>query len=199
MTLRSTPGNDVLVGFNGNDLMDGGAGNDTLYGGRGSDTYLFGRNSGSDTISEEYDPNGNDIDVVVFDADVRPQDVTVRRDGTGSDVLMTISGSSNTLRIRTQLYQDGSKFIYGIELFKFADGTTWDKTTINTLATTPAPKMLSAIALSDPSSPPPAATIENKVDLLINTMAAFAPDPMSDGPWQRTDPQSLVIPIAVNY
>ncbi|WP_377700636.1 calcium-binding protein, partial [Paraburkholderia solisilvae] len=139
MTLRSTPGNDVLVGFSGDDLMDGGAGNDTLYGGRGSDTYVFGRNSGNDTIYEEYDANGKDTDVVQFDADIRPQDVTVRRDGTSDDLLVTVVGSSNVLRIRNQLTQSGASFVYGVEQFRFADGTVWDKQAVAlmTLRSTP--------------------------------------------------------------
>ncbi|MFM0167713.1 hypothetical protein PQR39_45775, partial [Paraburkholderia sediminicola] len=66
-----------------------------LIGGTGSDTYLFGRRSGNDTIEEAYDPSGKDTDVVLFDADIRPQDVTVRRDGQGYDLLLTISGSNN--------------------------------------------------------------------------------------------------------
>ena len=66
MTLSGTAGNDTLIGFKGN-----------------SDVYFFGRKSGSDTIEEVYDADHRDTDAVVFDADVRPEDVTVRRDGRG--------------------------------------------------------------------------------------------------------------------
>ncbi|MFL9996173.1 calcium-binding protein, partial [Paraburkholderia sediminicola] len=129
-------GNDTLYGGAGDDVLDGGAGDDLLVGGTGSDTYLFGRKSGNDTIEEAYDPNGKDTDVVLFDADIRPQDVTVRRDGQGYDLLLTISGSNNVLRIKNQLYQSSgtSTFAYGIEQFRFADGTIWDKQAVAWMA-----------------------------------------------------------------
>jgi Ca2+-binding RTX toxin-like protein len=201
MTLRGTPGNDVLVGFNGDDLMDGGAGNDTLYGGSGSDTYLFGRGSGSDTIYEENDLYGKDTDVVQFDADIRPQDVTVKRDGTTTDLLITIAGSSSVLRVKSQFYQAGSVFSSGIEQFRFSDGTTWDKTTINSLAGVGQPKLLSASA-ARPMEPvaahSPETDIATRVDLLIEAMAAFAPEPAPDSMWQRSTATSLSVPIAVS-
>ncbi|WJF91652.1 calcium-binding protein [Paraburkholderia bonniea] len=127
MTLKSTSGNDVIYGFNGNDLMDGGAGDDRLYGGNGSDTYLFGRNSGNDTLFEDYDFSDRDKDVVQFDADVLPEDVTVKRDGSTDDLLVTIRGSANVLRISEQLRQLGQTFYKAIEQFKFANGTIWSK------------------------------------------------------------------------
>ncbi|WP_174769857.1 calcium-binding protein [Paraburkholderia hayleyella] len=127
MTLKGTPGDDLIQGFNGDDLMDGGAGNDTLYGGDGNDTYLFGRRSGNDTIAESSDFQDKYTDVVRFDADIKPEDVTVRRDGRSDDLLITIRGSENVLRIRDQLRQHEQKFFAAIEQFKFANGTTWSK------------------------------------------------------------------------
>lgn len=121
-------GDDTLSGGAGNDVLDGGAGDDRLDGGSGSDTYLFGRRSGNDTISESADYDSN-TDVVQFDADVRPGDVTIRRDGTGDDLLLTLSGSGNTLRIRNYFYQDGES-PYMIEELRFADGTVWTFDTV---------------------------------------------------------------------
>ncbi|MFL9907208.1 calcium-binding protein [Paraburkholderia sp. RL17-337-BIB-A] len=198
MALQGTPGNDVLVGYNGNDVLDGGAGNDLLAGGTGSDTYLFGRKSGSDTIEEAYDPNGKDTDVVLFDADIKPDDVTVRRDGSGSDLLVTISGSDNVLRIKMQLYQSGSDLPYGIEQFRFADGTTWDKATINAKAITTLPKLMSARQTFTPATADASAYIESKLDLLIQTMASIAPPALSDSAWQQSSMQALTPPIAAN-
>ncbi len=127
MTLKGTPGDDIIQGFNGDDLMDGGAGNDTLYGGDGNDTYLFGRRSGNDTIAESSDFQDKYTDVVRFDADIKPEDITVKRDGRSDDLLITIRGSENVLRIRDQLRQHEQKFFAAIEQFKFANGTTWSK------------------------------------------------------------------------
>ncbi|HEX7909899.1 MAG TPA: calcium-binding protein [Paraburkholderia sp.] len=200
MTLRSTPGNDVLVGFNGNDLMDGGAGDDLLIGGRGSDTYLFGRKSGNDTIEEIYDPDGKDTDVVLFDADVRPEDVTVRRDGRGNDLLVTIAGSTNVLRIKDQLYQSSSSstFGYGIEQFRFADGTIWDKAEINAKAIAAQPKLMSSSRTFDADPIDTSAYIESKLDLLIQTMAGISPPPLSDSDWQQSATQALTPVVSAN-
>ncbi|MFL9904064.1 calcium-binding protein [Paraburkholderia fungorum] len=198
MALQGTPGNDVLVGYNGNDVLDGGAGNDLLAGGTGSDTYLFGRKSGNDTIEEAYDPNGKDTDVVLFDADIKPDDVTVRRDGSGSDLLVTVSGSDNVLRIKMQLYQSGSNLPYGIEQFRFADGTTWDKATINAKALTTPPKLMSTKQTFAPATSDASAYIESKLDLLIQTMASIAPPALSDSAWQQSSTQVLTPPIAAN-
>jgi hypothetical protein len=198
MALRGTAGDDVLVGYDGNDLLDGGAGNDLLIGGTGSDTYLFGRKSGNDTIEEAYDPSSKDTDIVLFDADIKPDDITVRRDGSGSDLLVTVSGSDNVLRIKMQLYQSGSNLSYGIEQFRFADGTTWDKTTINAKALTTPPKLTSAKQTFTPATSDASTYIESKLDLLIQTMASIAPPALSDSAWQQSSTQALTPSIAAN-
>ncbi|RKF49401.1 hypothetical protein BCY88_17395 [Paraburkholderia fungorum] len=198
MALQGTPGDDVLVGYNGDDVLDGGAGNDLLIGGAGSDTYLFGRHSGNDTIEEAYDPNGRDTDVVLFDADVKPTDVTVRRDGNSTDLLVTLSGSDNTLRIKMQFYESGSTLPYGVEQFRFSDGTTWDKVTINAKALATQPKLMSASRAFTPDTTAASAYIESRLDLLIQTMASAAPPPLSDSTWQQGATQALTAPIAVN-
>jgi Ca2+-binding RTX toxin-like protein len=122
--LEGTPGNDTLVGYAGSDTLDGGAGNDWLDGRGGSDTYVFGKESGNDTISESYDAGVN-ADTVLLEEGVKPEDVTVKRDGTGSDLLLSIAGSSNQLRIESYFYKDGNS-PYAVEQIKFADGTVWD-------------------------------------------------------------------------
>ncbi|WP_429326016.1 calcium-binding protein [Paraburkholderia sp. GAS348] len=198
MAMQGTPGNDVLVGYNGDDILDGGAGNDLLIGGTGSDTYLFGRHSGNDTIEEAYDPNGKDTDVVLFDADIKPGDVTVRRDGNSSDLLVTLPGSDNVLRIKMQFYASGSTLPYGIEQFRFADGTTWDKATINAKAIAAQPKLMSSMRTFEPDPIDTSAYIESKLDLLIQTMASIAPPSLSDSAWQQGATQALTPPVAVN-
>ncbi|WP_137924497.1 calcium-binding protein [Cupriavidus sp. 2SB] len=133
--LNGLGGNDRIEGRGGNDILDGGGGNDTLNGGAGSDTYLFGRNSGNDTISESADSTAN-TDIVKFDADILPTDIVLKRDGVTDDLLISIAGSSSTLRITNYFYSDGA--YYGIEQLKFADGTVWDFNTVlnQTLAST---------------------------------------------------------------
>jgi Ca2+-binding RTX toxin-like protein len=121
-------GSDSLYGMAGKDTLDGGEGNDYLDGGAGSDTYKFGKLSGNDTIEESYDTSAN-IDKVLLDAGISPADVTVKRDGTGSDLLLTIAGATNQLRIKSYFYQDGVSG-FGVEQIAFADGTVWDLNTV---------------------------------------------------------------------
>jgi Ca2+-binding RTX toxin-like protein len=59
-------GDDTLQAFGGPDKLYGGVGSDTLVGGEGSDTFYIDANSGSDIIWN-FDPNGDDIDVVGYD------------------------------------------------------------------------------------------------------------------------------------
>ncbi len=174
--LQGTAGNDTLVGYASADTLDGGAGNDWIDGRGGSDTYKFGKASGNDTISESSDSKAN-TDVVLLDAGIATADVAVRRDGTGDDLLLTIAGASNTLRIKSYFYQDG-KSSYALEQVKFADGTVWDYATVKAKA--------GVTALSGPVESEAAA------QGLVQAMAAFAPPAMAgihdprqytQGPW----------------
>ena len=122
--LLGTSGDDTLYGDGGDDILIGKGGNDSLYGGSGSETYLFGKASGSVTIFESYDSNAN-TDIVLLDAGINPTDVTIRRDGLGNDLLLSIAGSSNQLRIAMFFYLDGVN-PFTVEQIKFADGTIWD-------------------------------------------------------------------------
>ena len=87
--LRGGEGNDTIDAGSGNDVLDGGAGNDILIGGDDSDTYLIGISSGADEI-RNFDPNGDDIDVVGY------QDITNNRlwfERSGNDLIVTVVGS----------------------------------------------------------------------------------------------------------
>ncbi|WP_179958211.1 calcium-binding protein [Chitinimonas arctica] len=126
--IQGTAGNDTIVGYGSADVLDGGAGNDWLDGRGGNDTYKFGKNSGNDIIDQSYDTAAN-IDTLLLDAGIKATDVTVRRDGTGDDLLLTIAGASNVLRIKSYFYQDGAG-PYALEQIKFADNTVWDIATV---------------------------------------------------------------------
>ena len=130
--LAGTAGNDTLVGYASADVLNGGAGDDRLDGRGGSDVYLFGRASGNDTISEGYDATVN-TDTVLLDAGINPADVSVRRDGTGDDLLLSIAGATNKLRIESYFRQDGAS-PYAVEQIKFANGTIWDVATVKAKA-----------------------------------------------------------------
>lgn len=87
--LRGGDGNDTLEGQAGDDVLDGGAGSDILIGGNDSDTYLMSISSGADEI-RNFDPNGDDIDVVGY------QDITNNRlwfERSGNDLIVTVVGT----------------------------------------------------------------------------------------------------------
>ena len=123
-SLSGGAGNDVLNGGSDSDTLDGGTGNDVLDGGVGNDTYRFAAGSGLDTINDSDITVGN-VDAVEVDG--LPSEATARRAGqnlelrlAGGDVL-TMTGWFNGITQR-------------VELVRFADGTTWDAATLDSLA-----------------------------------------------------------------
>ena len=135
-------GDDQLWGAYYADTLDGKAGDDFLSGGDEGDTYVFGRGYGADVI-EDNQTNVLDAadDRVLFNADVAVGDVGFARDGTSDDLLITIAGSTDSLRIRNQ-YDAFATGVFGtqafdrIERFEWADGTvkTWDEIAAETIA-----------------------------------------------------------------
>jgi Ca2+-binding RTX toxin-like protein len=118
---RGTSGNDTLNGSSEQDTIDGGAGDDTLNGGAESDTYLFGAGSGNDTIGENTDSGATDKVKLVG---LNPADVTLGR--IGQDLTITINSTAEKITVVGHFW--GTRD--GIEQIVFADGTTWDRTTI---------------------------------------------------------------------
>jgi len=108
-------GNDYLFGGDGADVLYGDSGNDTLEGGAGADTYLFGRGDGQDRIVlfSEFPSQ----DTLRFGSSITLFDVGVS--GTSGDVLLTIEGSSDSVRLGGDLAQ-----------IRFADGRSWDAATV---------------------------------------------------------------------
>ncbi|MDA5193673.1 cadherin domain-containing protein [Govanella unica] len=95
-TLLGGAGNDTLYAGDGDDIIDGGTGNDTLDGGLGNDTYLMRTSSGADTIWN-YDPSGNDIDVIGYQ-DINYNDLWFER--VGDDMVITVIGSATVTTIK---------------------------------------------------------------------------------------------------
>ena len=126
-------GADALCAGDGDDILSGGAGNDFLAGENGSDTYLFGRGSGTDVISNytDNDTTPDKVDTVVFAADVLPSQVTVSR--SDSNLVLSIAGTSDTLRILDYFSLDGTDPHYRLEQILFADGTVWDVETVKAM------------------------------------------------------------------
>ena len=127
--ITGTTGSETLTGQAGMDTLDGGTGNDSLDGGTGDDKYLFGRGAGQDTISGELDGYGQDR--IVLGAGVATTDVQVQR--TGNDLVMSIQGSADTVRV-TGYFTSATS----VEFVEFTDGTVWDSAAIQA-ALPPAP------------------------------------------------------------
>lgn len=118
-------GNDSINARRGNDTIDGGTGNDTLYGAGDNDTYLFGRGGGQDLILDytgAWQAEGyGGFDEVLFDASVAPADVIVRQASNGSDLILSIVGTSDQVTLGATI-NNGD---YRIEQVRFSDGTIW--------------------------------------------------------------------------
>ncbi|HEX8028310.1 MAG TPA: calcium-binding protein, partial [Vicinamibacterales bacterium] len=120
----TTSGNDTIAGFSMEDTFAASAGDDLMMGGDSSDTYEFGYGSGHDEIRD----NATNIfysntDVVEFGPGVDTQDVSLARDG--NDLVITLAGSSDQLRITDQFLNYIGYQWHTVEQFKFADGTVW--------------------------------------------------------------------------
>jgi len=113
-------GDDILQGGEGNDTLDGGAGKDTLYGGAGTDGYVFGKGYGQDQIAD--DGSGDGSDVVIMNAGLSPQQVSVRR--SGNDLVLGIDGEADRLTIASYFSRDAAHAPIGSVTFD--DGTVWE-------------------------------------------------------------------------
>ncbi len=105
--LFGSEGDDYLSGGAGNDILWGSEGEDTMEGGEGSDTYFFCRGDGNDTIISRGNQAG-DADTVKLAKDIAAADIALQRNN--QDLVITIVGTSDSLRIR-DYYVQGSNTI----------------------------------------------------------------------------------------
>ncbi|MEA2879899.1 MAG: hypothetical protein QOF14_5095, partial [Hyphomicrobiales bacterium] len=122
---RGTAAAETITATDGPNTIDGRGGDDTLLGKSGSDTYIFGVGSGNDIIQEG--GSSSDVDKVNL-IGLNPADVELTR--SGSDLLVKVLSSGEILKVQAHFDWAPS----GIEQLVFADGTIWDRTTIETLA-----------------------------------------------------------------
>ena len=108
-------GDDCLVGRDGNDYLDGGLGNDVLIGGKGDDTYFFAKGYGFDTIQ---DNGGNDT--LSFGTGIVASDLIFTNNG--GDLNITFKNSDDRIVVDDWFSSKDNQ----IEVFQFADGTSYD-------------------------------------------------------------------------
>jgi Ca2+-binding RTX toxin-like protein len=120
-------GDDAITASNFAETLDGRDGNDTLTGGDGGDTYKFDAGYGQDVIIDRRvraywnDRRGVHVpvdDVIEFGGGITRDNVVFTKDG--NDLLITIAGRTDTLRVRNQ-FRDAED---GVERFRFFDGST---------------------------------------------------------------------------
>jgi Ca2+-binding RTX toxin-like protein len=112
-------GNDNITGAEKDDILSGGTGNDSLSGGNGNDTYLFNLGDGQDVLLD-YDSSGlANSDKLQFGEGITPGSTKINR--VGSDLILSIN---ETDKVTLQNYF--ASVSYRIEVISFADGTTWD-------------------------------------------------------------------------
>jgi Ca2+-binding RTX toxin-like protein len=142
MVTTGGAGDDWLAGDFRVDTLNGGAGNDFLDGGDDGDVYMFGNGDGQDVIRDT--PGyviGTAPDKLVFKAGVDVADVVFTRDGSSDDLIVSIVGSTDQVRIQNQ-YVVTETGVFGalafnqIEQFHWADGTirTWTSIVAETIA-----------------------------------------------------------------
>ncbi len=147
-SLLGDAGQDVLIGDDGRDTLDGGAGNDLMDGGYDADTYLFGTGSGQDTIeagTNYYEYVRHDIELyswdyqedwvaygatdrVQFTGGLTAADIQLSRIPETDDLLVSLSGSTDSLTLRGFLSADPA-----IIDFHFSDGSVLDHAAIRLL------------------------------------------------------------------
>jgi Ca2+-binding RTX toxin-like protein len=125
--LLGNGGSDSLIGGDGNDLLSGGPGHDFISGRAGNDIYVFGAGSEVDEVLESAEQDGAGIDRVRFSADVEVSDVSAEQDF--DTLILSLDGGMDQLRLQNWFAEPGG----AVEIFEFADGTTWDAAAVEAL------------------------------------------------------------------
>ncbi len=111
---------DALFGTSSGDTFHNSKGDDSFSGDAGADTYRFGRSSGRDLV-QDLAGSSTEIDRIVLDTDLTPEDVAVVRDS--SSFYLHVLGSQDRVK-----FTSASSNGIGIEQVVFNNGTIWGYT-----------------------------------------------------------------------
>ena len=131
----ATPGADVIYGTSLPELIDGQGGGDIVYGGGGGDTFVFNRGYGQLEI-DELDNSDDPHNTLRFGPGIAPSDVTVTADDQ-SDLVLKLGAAGDQITLDGMLYPESSSF--GVQQVQFADGTTWNRSTLIAMQMTGTP------------------------------------------------------------
>ncbi|MBY3187894.1 calcium-binding protein, partial [Rhizobium laguerreae] len=126
---EKTGGADTIEGLDIDDILDGGAGDDTLFGYNGNDTYVWGHGYGNDTIQERGAGalNGGDFDKIIFNDHVVASDVQLVRDAGGSDLVIKLRDTGETLTLIGQFSYNAINYRPDqVDEIHFSDGVVWN-------------------------------------------------------------------------
>jgi Ca2+-binding RTX toxin-like protein len=126
---RGTDHADNIQGSELNDIISGGKGDDILDGWTGSDTFIWHKGDGNDQISDFSSTFGGSTDVdTLWLQDVSAGDVSYSYQG--RTLLLTINSTGEILTIPeflsgvSDLTTGAGAYGFGIDVIKFADGST---------------------------------------------------------------------------
>lgn len=127
-THEGTAGDDIINGTANDDIFAGRGGDDTLNSNGGNDTFLYASGDGNDVINEDsYSTILNDV--LKF-TDLNAADLTFSR--VGVDLMIAVNATGHVIEVDEQFYS--TRYNYGIEVIEFADGTTWERSEIQSNA-----------------------------------------------------------------
>ena len=130
---RGTDRADNIFGSELDDTIEGGKGDDILEGWKGSDTFIWKKGDGNDQISDASSVGGStDADVdTLWLKDVLPNEVSYSYQG--RTLVLTINSTGEQITV-SNFYSGVSDLLtgagdnhFGIDVIKFADGTTIDR------------------------------------------------------------------------
>ena len=133
LATTGTSGADSLYGTFDADTLDGRGGTDYAKGNGGSDTFLFNTGYGQLTI-DQTDTTSNRLNTLRFGTGIAATQVKVTGQSNG-DVVLAVGSNGDRVTLTDEL--EGPYF--GVQQVQFADGTSWEKAQLISLATTGTP------------------------------------------------------------
>jgi Ca2+-binding RTX toxin-like protein len=133
--LLGGPGEDWLDGTPDDDILMGALGDDSLTGMEGSDVYLYHLGDGSDGIFE-YRSAPEDVDTLSF-LDVAADQLVFQVSEYDLNSLWVATPNGEILYVENQFWAELNGYEPtgdGIEIFAFADGTSFDRAQVFALA-----------------------------------------------------------------
>ena len=134
-TLNGGDDADRLDGGVGNDQLTGGAGNDAITSGAGGDVVHFSLGAGQDVIKNNPLAMADGVDVLRFNASIRPVDVVVSADNADGLVVSVVGGDRVTVEGTQRDFGDnavsqGFSWTAGdststLDRIEFSDSTVW--------------------------------------------------------------------------